>query len=142
MVRWIIIFGYLALAAFPLAWMGITSIKHYNDTISRNARFTPASPNAQSNDESPIFPATIEGYQQLGRTQRSTGYSFLHYLLNSIIIAVASTVASVALGTCCAYGFSRFKIPGAKDWLFFVLSTRFMPPLAVVVPIFLMYREL
>ena len=38
--------------------------------------------------------------------------------------------------------FSRFQIPGAKDWLFFILSTRFLPPLAVVVPVLLMYREL
>src|SRR5439155_13186592 len=65
-----------------------------------------------------------------------------HYLANSIIIGVLSTLASVALGTACAHGFSRFRIAGAKDWLFFILSTRFMPPLAVVVPVFLMYREL
>lgn len=43
------------------------------------------------------------------------------------------------MGTCAAYGFSR--IPGARDWLFFILSTRFLPPLAVVVPMLMMYRE-
>ena len=53
-----------------------------------------------------------------------------------------STLASVALGTCCAYGFSRFRIAGSKDWLFFILSTRFLPPLAVVVPVLIMYRRL
>jgi multiple sugar transport system permease protein len=47
----------------------------------------------------------------------------------------------VLLGTCAAYGFSRFRIAGGKDWLFFILSTRFMPPLAVVVPILLLYRR-
>jgi len=54
---------------------------------------------------------------------------------------LCSTLASVVLGTLAAYGFSRFRILGAKDWLFFVLSTRFMPPLAVVVPILLLYRR-
>jgi multiple sugar transport system permease protein len=49
-------------------------------------------------------------------------------------------MAAVALGTCCAYGFSRFAIGGSKDWLFFILSTRFMPPLAVVAPVLIMYR--
>ncbi len=51
-----------------------------------------------------------------------------------------STLAAVCLGTLCAYGFSRFRIPGGKDWLFFILSTRFLPPLAVVVPVLVMYR--
>ena len=31
--------------------------------------------------------------------------------------------------------------PGRKDWLFFILSTRFLPPLAVVVPVLVMYRR-
>src|SRR4030095_16413548 len=69
-------------------------------------------------------------------------HSFWHHLGNSAIIGVLSTIASVLLGTCCAYGFSRFVVPGAKDWLFFILSTRFMPPLAVVVPVLIMYRKL
>ncbi len=68
--------------------------------------------------------------------------SFLGYLLSSLVIGFASTLATVALGTACAYGFSRFRIPGAKDWLFFILSTRFMPPLAVVAPVLIMYRQL
>ena len=46
------------------------------------------------------------------------------------------------LGTLAAYGFSRFKVPLADDLLFFILSTRMMPPIAVAIPIYLMYREL
>ena len=46
------------------------------------------------------------------------------------------------LGTLAAYGFSRFKVPFADDLLFFILSTRMMPPIAVAIPIYLMYREL
>jgi hypothetical protein len=48
----------------------------------------------------------------------------------------------VSLGTFSAYAFSRFKIPLADDLLFFILSTRMMPPIAVAIPIYLMYREL
>jgi multiple sugar transport system permease protein len=121
--------------------MAITSVKHYDDTISRNARFVPA-PNANGSDESVFFTPTLDGYARLAEPRRSTGNSFFHYLLNSMMIGVASTIAAVALGTSCAYGFSRFRIPGSRDWLFFILSTRFMPPLAVVIPIFLMWREL
>src|SRR5689334_2723296 len=141
-VRWTIIVGYLLLAALPLGWMAITSIKHYDDTISRNARFVPAPPGVKSADGSVIFPVTGDGYAQLGEARRAGGHSFFYFLGNSVIIGVCSTIASVALGTASAYGFSRFRVPGDKDWLFFILSTRFMPPLAVVIPIFLMWRQL
>ena len=60
--------------------------------------------------------------------------------LNSIIIAVISTFLAVAMGTITAYGFSRFKMPGENDWLFFILSTRMLPPVVVAIPMFLMYR--
>jgi multiple sugar transport system permease protein len=46
------------------------------------------------------------------------------------------------LGTLAAYAFSRFRVPLADDLLFFILSTRMMPPVAVAIPIYLMYREL
>jgi multiple sugar transport system permease protein len=41
-----------------------------------------------------------------------------------------------------AYAFSRFKVPLKDDLLFFILSTRMMPPIAVAIPIFLMFRQL
>ena len=66
----------------------------------------------------------------------ATGRRFL----NSIIIAVSSTFLAVAMGTLTAYGFSRFRMPGEQDWLFFILSTRMLPPVVVAIPMFLMYR--
>jgi multiple sugar transport system permease protein len=62
--------------------------------------------------------------------------------LNSIIIGFGSTFLSIVLGTLSAYAFSRFKVPLKDDLLFFILSTRMMPPIAVAIPIFLMYRQL
>ena len=60
--------------------------------------------------------------------------------LNSLIIAISSTLLAVAMGTITAYGFSRFRMPGEQDWLFFILSTRMLPPVVVAIPMFLMYR--
>lgn len=60
--------------------------------------------------------------------------------LNSLIIAITSTVLAVSMGTITAYGFSRFKVAGEDDWLFFILSTRMLPPVVVAIPMFLMYR--
>ncbi len=61
-------------------------------------------------------------------------------LWNSIVISVVSTFLSVAMGTLTAYGFSRFRVKGENDWLFFILSTRMLPPIVVIIPLFLMYR--
>ena len=67
---------------------------------------------------------------------------FPNRLFNSIFVAVLSTVAAVSLGTLTAYGFSRFNFKGENDWLFFILSTRMLPPVVVTIPLFLMYRFL
>ncbi len=60
--------------------------------------------------------------------------------LNSLIVAVISTVLAVGMGTFTAYGFSRFKLAGEADLLFFILSTRMLPPVVVAIPMYLMYR--
>jgi multiple sugar transport system permease protein len=60
--------------------------------------------------------------------------------LNSLIVAITSTVLAVAMGTITAYGFSRFKVKGEADLLFFILSTRMLPPVVVAIPMYLMYR--
>ncbi len=60
--------------------------------------------------------------------------------LNSLIIAITSTALAVGMGTFTAYGFSRFKVKGEADLLFFILSTRMLPPVVVAIPMFLMYR--
>ncbi|MBN9434686.1 MAG: carbohydrate ABC transporter permease [Bosea sp.] len=60
--------------------------------------------------------------------------------MNSLIIAITSTVLAVGMGTFTAYGFSRFRVKGEQDLLFFILSTRMLPPVVVAIPMFLMYR--
>lgn len=60
--------------------------------------------------------------------------------LNSLIVALVSTVLAVSMGTLTAYGFSRFPMRGKDDWLFFILSTRMLPPVVVAIPMYLMYR--
>ena len=60
--------------------------------------------------------------------------------VNSLIISITSTLLAVSLGTITAYGFSRFRVKGEADLLFFILSTRMLPPIVVAIPMFLMYR--
>jgi len=63
-------------------------------------------------------------------------------LKNSVIIAGTSTILSVVLGLFTAYAFSRFKIVGKDDLLFFILSTRMLPGVVVTIPLFLLYKQL
>jgi multiple sugar transport system permease protein len=129
-VRWLsraIVAAYLVVASLPLLWMALTAFKRKEDAISLEPR---------------LVPTTAEAFARLGDVHAAATASFWRHLWNSAVIGVGSTLLSVALGTLCAYGFSRFKVKGAKDWLFFILSTRFLPPLAVVIPILIMYREL
>ena len=74
-----------------------------------------------------------------GEVQQS---AYPNRFLNSLIVAITSTALAVGMGTLTAYGFSRFKVAGENDWLFFILSTRMLPPVVVAIPMFLMYRTL
>lgn len=61
---------------------------------------------------------------------------------NSLLICVISMIITIVLGTTAAYGFSRFPVKGKDDWLFFILSTRMLPPVIVAIPVFLMFRNI
>jgi multiple sugar transport system permease protein len=59
-------------------------------------------------------------------------------VLNSLIVASASTLLAMLLGTLCAYSLARFRTGGnhLANW---IISQRMVPPIAVVFPIFLLY---
>ena len=133
-LRYFVLALYFVFATFPLAWLGITSLKTRDDAISLTPKLVPTLSEPSGRDGICFRPVT-EGYRKLHTKYAGSDHNFYRYLVNSIIIGLLSTLAAVTLGTMCAYGFSRFRIAGAQDWLFFILSTRFLPPLAVVVPI-------
>jgi multiple sugar transport system permease protein len=68
-------------------------------------------------------------------------YKGLDGLINSIIVSSAATVLSALFGTLMAYSLARFNT-GGQHLSFWVLSQRFLPPIAVVLPIFLIYRNI
>jgi multiple sugar transport system permease protein len=69
------------------------------------------------------------------------GQGALTFILNSVVITAASTLLSVGLGAMAAYGLARFAFPGSRQLSFWILSTRFAPPIAFVVPIYLMVQQ-
>jgi multiple sugar transport system permease protein len=55
-------------------------------------------------------------------------------------VAGLSVVIAVVVGTVAAYGFSRFPLRGNDTYLFIILTTRMMPAIVVIIPIFQMFR--
>ena len=139
-LRWLFILSYFAASTLPLAWLVLTSFKNKTDSISIRPKLAPAF-GGEVAPGSIYFEPNLDSYRQLDQVYAGSNRAFFHYLGNSIAIGLFSTLAAVLIGTCCAYGFSRFRVGGARDWLFFILSTRFLPPLAVVVPVLVMYRQ-
>lgn len=122
----------------PIVWMLITACKTSADTASYAPGIIPT---LSADKPAPyFFRFTLDNFKEL--LTNAGGGEFLGYLLNSVLIAGISTVASVVLGALAAYGFSRFRMAGSKDWQFFILSTRMLPAMAVSVPISWMYHQL
>lgn len=140
LVRWTIIVGYFFLAVLPLVWLVLTSLKSEQDAIATTMKIFPG--DSEPGDKSMVFRPTVkDSYAKLAEPLPGDQEPFYFFLWNSTIIGLFSTLAAVLLGTFCAYGFSRFRIAGAQDWLFFILSTRFLPPLAIVLPVLRMYQQ-
>jgi multiple sugar transport system permease protein len=114
---------------FPAVWMFETSIKHQRDIYSVPAKFV-------------SFAPTFSNYKHVFVDPLTHHESALaHNLTNSVTVAALSTLLAVLFGVPAAWAYSRFNVRMKKDQLFFILSTRFMPPVVVVIPIFLMYSN-
>lgn len=107
---------------FPILWTAFTGLKHETDALASPPTF--------------FVPLTLEHFWQA-----LTG-DYLHYFGNTVLAVVISIALAFALALPAAYKLAFFPGPKAKDILFFALSTRFMPGVAVIVPIFLLYTKL
>ena len=137
---WIVATGFKSPAdsiAYPPKVVFQPSLEGYVNLFTTQTRITP--------DMRATLAPPETWYEQIVRDKGMVIASASRYgqrFLNSVIIGFGSTFFSVFLGTLAAYAFSRFKVPIKDDLLFFILSTRMMPPVAVAIPIFLMYRQL
>ena len=122
LARFTVIGLFVLFVLVPLYWVVITSIKPSNDYLTVPPVWFPAEP-------------TIVHY-----TAALFSYRGLQGLVNSLIIASISTVLSAILGTMMAYSLARFNT-GGQHLAFWVLSQRFLPPVAIILPIFLLFRS-
>jgi multiple sugar transport system permease protein len=113
---------FLGFVLLPLYWMVMTSVKPTSDYLTVPPVWFPKEP-------------TLVHY-----TAALFSYRGLQGLINSLIIASATTLLSTVLGTMMAYSLARFNT-GGQHLAFWVLSQRFLPPVAIILPIFLLFRN-
>jgi multiple sugar transport system permease protein len=150
----IVVIGYALVSLIPLVWIVMTSLRTPQDAIAYPPKVAAESSaigyvnlfttrSRVGADELAKLPPPATWYEKLVREQQMilAGPSrFVDRYTNSLVVGFGSTFLSVVLGTFAAYAFSRFRVPAKDDLLFFVLSTRMMPPIAVAIPIYLMFR--
>lgn len=116
---------------FPVLWIILTAFKTRTDALAVPPKlfFTPTFDNFIS-----VF------YRKSVSTGATQATDMALYFFNSIFIAGTAVGLAIIVGTLAAYAFSRYPLRGNDTYLFIILTTRMMPPIVVIIPIFLMFR--
>ena len=119
-VAWLV--GFLIF--FPVLWMMLASFKTEMEAVSNPPSFL-------------FFHWTLENYATV--QQRS---DYVHHAINSIVIAGGSTLLALLIAIPAAWSMAFSPTERTKDVLLWMLSTKMMPAVGVLVPIYLIYRNL
>ncbi len=111
------------LLVFPVLWMVITGFKTEVAAIA--------------------IPPTLFFAPTLSQFELALSGGFSAYLINSVVASLVSTAIALILGVPAAYAMVfQMRTKSAEDMLFFVLSTRFLPFAAILVPLFIIFTRL
>ncbi len=127
-IVWAVLILLIAIFMFPFYWMVATALKTRIQIVNIPPLF--------------FFTPTLDNFRGVFFTSSGLETNFKEFFKMSIIISALSTFFSVLFGSLAAYSVSRFKMKGKDDLMFFILSTRMLPAIATLVPLFLMYRAL
>jgi multiple sugar transport system permease protein len=114
----------LFFALFPIVWTISMSFKTIGEYYTFPPVWVPRHP-------------TLDNYKYI----LFTWTSGLKYLMNSTIVASLNTIFVLLISIPAAYAVARFKI-GQKNLSFWILSQRMLPPIAVVIPYFLLLKKM
>lgn len=107
---------------FPILWIVLTSLKSRLDILADTPVFW--------------FTPTLDAYR---RTVFSPGSGVLRDLVNSAVVTMGSTVATILLAGLAAYSLARYTFRAKGPVLTFILATRLLPPISAVIPLFLLF---
>lgn len=124
---------FLVFALFPILWIFLISLKTDKDIISSVPKF--------------VFSPTLGNYRAIlfGVKTEGTETSrpdFILYFKNSLVVTSGAVLISLLAGVPAAYALARFKFKLKENLAFTFLSFRFAPEIAVIIPIFVIYRNL
>src|SRR5262245_53224174 len=108
---------------FPILWMMLASFKTELEAFSTPPSFL-------------FFHWTLENYATV--QERS---DYVHHALNSLIIAGGSTLIALLIAVPAAWSMAFAPTKRTKDLLLWMLSTKMLPPVGVLVPIYLIFRD-
>src|SRR5687767_6586654 len=109
---------------FPILWMGITSFKTELEAVNIPPSFL-------------AFDWTIENYEIV--QERS---NYLRFVGNSILLAVGSTLVGLLFAISAAWAMAFAPGKRTKDLLLWMLSTKMMPPVGALIPVYLIFRDM
>jgi len=107
---------------FPILWIFLTAFKTPDEFLKSPPVWIPRAPS-------------------LGYFEHVIRTGGLRALRNSLVIATSATLLALLIGSLAAYGLARYKV-GGDNLPFFILSQRFMPPVAVIFPFLLVFKTL
>ena len=129
--RWVNgVFGLMAwilgaLFFFPVAWMVLSSFKTEQEAAtSPKITFTP----------------TLDRYREVTKSTRGL-LSFGQAFSNSALIVVSSTIIVLLLAIPAAYALAIRPVPKWRDVLFFFISTKFLPLVASILPLWILAKQ-
>ncbi|KND60393.1 Various polyols ABC transporter, permease component 2 [Candidatus Burkholderia verschuerenii] len=105
---------------FPIFWMTITAFKTEQQAYSSSLFFTP----------------TLESFKEVFARSNYFGFAW-----NSVLISVGVTVICLLLAVPCAYAMAFFPTKKTQSVLLWMLSTKMMPSVGVLVPIYLLWKN-
>jgi multiple sugar transport system permease protein len=108
---------------FPLYWLVNTSLKMPVDVTARPPTF--------------VFQPTLVNYAAVLADPVVVGF-----FVTTAVVAVGTTVFAILVGVPAAYVLARFEFRGNTDLGFWILSSRFTPPVAMLIPFFAMFHQL
>jgi sorbitol/mannitol transport system permease protein len=108
---------------FPILWTVLTSFKTEGEAIAVPSHIV-------------SFDWTLENYAEV--QQRS---NYLHHVTNSVVISLGSTLIALLIAVPAAWAAAFAPTRRTKDLLMWMLSTKMMPPVGVLVPIYLLFRD-
>ncbi len=122
-LRGVIAWVVALLVAFPLLWLFLTSFKTELQAISVPPLF--------------IFPPTLENFVEVQERSNYLGFAY-----NSVITSFASTIIGLLIAIPAAYSMAFFKSKHTKNILVWMLSTKMMPAVGALIPVYLILQKL